>query len=427
MKTFTFSALPPIQDFQFLTDSSGYILTQTGQLYRFTGQHTALVATPSEFTISHFHFRDQNHGALVGISRVAELPVQKGAMGAAFIPLVLLLWLIGKGHRQGSIRLASCLAGLLLASGLLLSCSSAWQRYRTPDPASPHGHVLTHTPLIRAGSHQYFSNKGQKSFISLTTNQGSSWETHSLPTNFFPTALAAVGRNFVVGTYARQEAGTVPLHADGDLWLYGSDATRTPQLATNSTQHPYCIKLSRGVTGLLVSAADSALYVFGSDRMPTLPSTVMSATAGNIYILPGSLQSPTRLLDTPDTVDVQSLSLAQTGELWVTMAGRKPHLSHGNLGYAALPTKRLLRLTAGQWQPVVIPSFTSFNQIAFVPGTSAGYLLTATGEVLETRTNGETWHPLAKPVVHRLHPVPQGITWLQEGNQLVFYPTPGKQ
>jgi hypothetical protein len=246
MKTFTFSALPPIQDFQFLTDSSGYILTQTGQLYRFTGQRTALVATPSEFTISHFHFRDQNHGALVGISRVAELPVQKGAMGAAFIPLVLLLWLIGKGYRQGIIRLASCLAGLLLTSGLLLSCSSAWQRYRTADPSSPHGHVLTHTPLIRAGFHKYFSNKGQKSFISLTTNQGSSWETNSLPTNFFPTALAAVGRNFVVGTYARQEAGTVPLHADGDLWLYGSDARRAPQLAANSTQHPYCIKLSRG-------------------------------------------------------------------------------------------------------------------------------------------------------------------------------------
>jgi hypothetical protein len=417
MKTFTFSALSPIQDFQFLTDSSGYILTQTGQLYRFTGPHTALVATPSEFTISHFYFRDQNHGALVGISRVAEPPVQKGAIGAAFLSLLLLLWLLRKGPRQGLIRLVSCLGGLLLASGLLLSCSSAWQRYRTPDPTSPHATVLTHTPLMRATFHQYFANKGQKSFLALTDNQGSSWKTYSLPTNFFPTALAAVGRNFVVGTYARQEAGAVPLHGDGDLWLYGSDATRAPQLATNSTQHPYCIKLSRGVTGLLVSAADSALYVFGSDRMPTLPSTVMSATAGNIYVLPSSLQAPTRLLDTPDTVDVQSLSLAQTGELWVTMAGRKPHLSHGNLGY----------FTAGQWQPVVTPAFTSFDQIAFVPGTPTGYLLAATGEVLETRTNGEKWYPLARQAVHKLHPSPQGITWLQGENQLVFYPTPGKQ
>ncbi|RZK46057.1 MAG: hypothetical protein EOO59_19930 [Hymenobacter sp.] len=123
---------------------------------------------------------------------------------------------------------------------------------------------------------------------------------------------------------------------------------------------------------------------------------------------------------------MQSLSLAQTGELWVTMAGRKPHLSHGNLGYAALPTKRLLRLAAGQWQPVAAPPFTSFEQVAFVPGTSAGYLLTATGEVLETRTNGETWHPLASQA-RQLHPVPQGITWLQKDNQLVFCPVAGKQ
>ncbi|RZL06132.1 MAG: hypothetical protein EOO62_19505, partial [Hymenobacter sp.] len=154
MKTFTFSALPPIQDFQFLTDSSGYVLTQAGQLYRFTGQQTALVATPSEFTISQFYFRDQQHGALVGISYVAEPPVQKGAIGAALIPLFLLLWLAGKGRRQPAIHLVSYLGGLLLASGLLLSCSSAWQRYRTPDPTSPHAAVLTHAPLMRASFHQ---------------------------------------------------------------------------------------------------------------------------------------------------------------------------------------------------------------------------------------------------------------------------------
>lgn len=421
MKTFTFSKLPPIQDFQFLTDSSGYFLTQAGQLYRFTGQQAALVATPSAFTISHFYFRDQQHGALVGTSRLAEPPVQQGTVGMTFISLLLVFWLASKGRRQPAIQLVSYLGGLLLASGLLLSCSSAWQRYRTSDPTSPHAAVLTHTPLMRASFHQYFANKGQKSFIALTQDQGSSWESHPLPTNFFPTALAAIGRNFIVGTYARQEAGSVPLHGDGDLWLYGTDATRTAQLATNSPQHPYCIKLSRGVTGLLVSTPDSALYVFGSDRMPTLPSTVMSATAGNIYKLPGNLQAPTQLLDTPDTVDVQSLSLAERGELWVTMAGRKPHLSHGNLGYLALPTKRLLHFSAGQWQPVVIPPFTSFDQIAFVPGTSTGYLLATTGQVLETRTNGVTWQPLASQAVRRLHPVPQGITWLQGRNQLVFY------
>ncbi|RYE90745.1 MAG: hypothetical protein EOO37_02200, partial [Cytophagaceae bacterium] len=172
MKTFTFSTLPSIQDFQFLTDSSGYILTQAGQLYRFAGQRTTLVATPPEFTISHFYFRDQNHGALVGIARAAEIPVQKGAVGAVVVPLLLLLLLAGKGRRPPAIRLGACLAGLLLASGLLLSCSSAWQRYRTPDPTSPHAAVLTHAPLMRASFHQYFANKGQKSFIALTQNQG---------------------------------------------------------------------------------------------------------------------------------------------------------------------------------------------------------------------------------------------------------------
>lgn len=140
--------------------------------------------------------------------------------------------------------------------------------------------------------------------MALTQDQGSSWKTHQVPTSFYPTALAAIGRNFLVGTYARPQAGTVPLHGDGDRWIYGPDATRTPQPATNSSQHPYAIHLSRGVTDLLVSA----LYVFGRARMPTLPSSVMNATPGNIYVLPPGLQSSTRLVDTPDTVDVQSRS-----------------------------------------------------------------------------------------------------------------------
>ena len=428
MKTFTFSTLPPLQDFQFLTDSSGYVLTQTGQLHRFVGQRTTLVETPRQFTISHFYFRDQTHGALVGIAQAVEAPAQKGAVGAAVLPLLLLFWLAWKGSRKAATsRLAFVCALLLVVSTLLLSCSSAWQQYRTPDPTSPHATLLRHTPLAPLSFHRYFANKGQQSFVALTQNQGGSWETHEIPTNFYPTALVAAGRNFVVGTYARQQAGPMPLHGDGDLWIYGNDAMRTPQLATNSGQHPQGIRLSRGVTGLLVSAQDSALYVFGSDRMPTLPSSVMSATPGNIYVLPTSLRPPTKLIDTPDTVDVQSLAQARTGELWVTMAGRKPHLSHGNLGYVALPTKRLLRFTAGQWRPVTVPPFMSFEQVEFVPGTPTGYLLAESGEVLETRTNGESWHPLVSQAVRKLHPWQHAITWLQGKNQLVLYRAPGNE
>lgn len=425
MRTFTFSTLPPLKDFQFLTDSSGYVLTQSGQLYRFIGQHTTRVETPPEFPISHFHFRDQTHGTLVGTTSAAALPLQKGAMGLAAIPLLLLLWLGWKGRRTiATRRLASGLSGLLLVSGLLLSCGSAWQQYRRADPTSPHATLLTHSPLVSLSFHTYFANKGQRAFIALTQDQGSSWATHAIPTNFFPTALTALGGNFLVGTYARQEAGPIPLHGDGDLWIYGTEATRTPQLATNSNQRPYGIRLSRGVTGLLASAPDSALYIFGSDRMPTVPSSVMSATLGNIYVLPTSFQAPSKLVDTPDTVDVQSLSRSGTGELWVTMAGRKPHLSRGNLGYVALAAKRLLRLTAGQWRAVAVAPFTSFEQVGFVPGTASGYLLTQTGEVLETRTNGEAWHPLTSKAVRRLHVCQQAITWLQGENQLVFHQAP---
>lgn len=423
MRTFTFSNLPPLRDFQFLTDSSGYVLTQTGQLYRFTGQQTTLVETPGQFTISHFYFRDQTHGALVGTTPTAEHPAQKGALGAAALPLLLLVWLVWRGRQRGPLtrRLLSHLSGLLLAGGLLFSCGSAWQRYRTPDPSSPYATWLTQPPLSRPSFHHYVGNKGQNSFIALTQNQGSSWETHQIPSNFYPTALTAIGRNFLVGTYAREQAGKVPLHGDGDIWIYGTDATRAPQLATNSRQHPYSVRVSRGITGFLVSAQDSALYVFGSDRMPTVPHTVMSATAGNIFVLPTSLRPPSKLLDVPDTVDVHSLSQAGTGDLWVTLAGRKPHLSQGNLGYRALPAKQLLRFTAGQWWPVPVPPFTSFEQVEFVSGTPTGYILAETGEVLETRTNGESWHLLASRGIQKMHAQHHSITWLQKGNQLVLH------
>ena len=320
------------------------------------------------------------------------------------IPLLLLGWLVWKrGQQAATRRLLCCLSGLLLASGLLLSCSSAWQHYRTPDPASPLATVLTHTPLERKSFHHYFANKGQHSFVALTQDQGSSWDTYLIQSDFYPTALAAIGSNFVVGTYARQEAGTVPLHGDGDLWFYGTDTTYTPQMAANSPQHPYGVTLSRGVTGLLVSAPDSMLYVFGSDRMPTFPKSVMDATAGNIYMLPINLRPPTKLLDVPDTVDVQSLSRSRTGELWVTMAGRKPYLSNRNLIYVALPTKRLLRFTQGKWQPVSIPGYEDFEQVEFVPGTPNGYLLTSAGQILETRTNGDLWHALSSHKARRVH------------------------
>ena len=118
---------------------------------------------------------------------------------------------------------------------------------------------------------------------------------------------------------------------------------------------------------------------------------------------------------------VHSLSQSATGELWVTLANQKPYLHKGQLGYVALPNKKLLRFHSGQWLTPQLPGFTSFNQVEFVPGTTNGYALTETGEVLETGDNGEKWHRLTGGGVKRMHAWQHAIAWLREGNELVLY------
>jgi hypothetical protein len=46
---------------------------------------------------------------------------------------------------------------------------------------------------------------------------------------------------------------------------------------------------------------------------------------------------------------------------------------------------------------------------------------------LETRTNGDTWQRLPERGVQLLHPGQQAITWLKEGNQLVYYQPPTRE
>jgi hypothetical protein len=124
MKTFSFAHLPPLRDFQFLTDSSGFVLTQTGQLYRFTGPQTALVVTPAAFTVSHFHFLDQTQGAVIGTAR--PLPLQKSALSTMGLPVLvfLLLWLVWRTRRRAR-QLLLGLSTLLLGGSCLYACSPA--------------------------------------------------------------------------------------------------------------------------------------------------------------------------------------------------------------------------------------------------------------------------------------------------------------
>jgi len=420
MRVFTFEAIQRIQDFQFVTDSSGYVLAEGGQLYRFRGKRTELVPTPANFTVTQLHFLDAAHGAVAGNFRPVALsmPVQQGSVGAAaLLPVVLGLLLL---RRSGTGRRGASLVSVLLIGGLLFGCSRAWQQYRTPEPALEGVTRLSRRQLGRHTMHHYVGNKGQTAFIALTRTAGASWETQQIPSNFYVTALTAIGRNFLVGTYANPHEVPSPMHADGDVWMYGQDSTFSPELAHNAPAHPYGLSVRRGIRGFSFSATGEHLFIFGSERMPAFPPDEVSATAGNIYALPVSLRPPYRLLDVPDTVEVTSLAQADTGELWATLDNRKPRLSKGILRYVPLPTRCLLRFAQGRWQPYGLPQAQSFGQVAFVAGTGKGYLLTEAGEVLATANNGTTWQPTTLRDIRRLKPWQRAITLQQGANQLLL-------
>ncbi|RSK48946.1 hypothetical protein [Hymenobacter rigui] len=425
MRVFTLAAIRQIQDFQFLTDSSGYVLADGGQLYRFRGNRTELVPTPGSFTVTQFHFLDATHGAVAGNLRPAAVPLLQGSVGAASLLPVLLGLVVLRRWPGGAWGRGAGLASLLLAGGLLLGCGRAWQQFRSPDAASEGVTHLSRSQLHAfAGGHTYFANKGQPAFVALTQTAGASWETHSMPTNFYVSALTAIGRNFLVGTYANPYEGTrSPMHADGDVWVYGRDSTFSPELARNSPARPYGLSVHRAIRGFSFSAAGDQLLIFGSDRMPTLPPDEISATAGNIYALPVSLHPPYRLLDVPDTVEVTSLAQADTGELWATLDNRKPRRAKGILRYVPLPTRQLLRFSQGRWQPVALPEAQSFGQVAFVAGTGKGYLLTAVGQVLATTTSGAQWQPTNLRDIRRIKPWQQAMTLQQRANQLLVLAT----
>ena len=417
MKTFTLAALHHIRDFQFLTDSSGLAVDGDGRLYQFVGNKTTLVPTPTGFSISHLHFITPEYGAIVGNARDGQPTPAQGSLGALSIVLTLGLLLLLLRRKRPVKGLALGLASL--AGAGLFSCSAAWQAYRQADPDSPVTTLITRIRLGPGAYHYYLPNKKQTAFIAITRSHGLAWETHQIPTSFYTTALTAIGTTFLVGTYANAEEGSLALHGDGDIWFYGTDTTFAKALAHNTPQQPYRLSVSRGINGFSLSAADSLLFVFGSDRMPTFPASELSATEGNIYALPASLPPRAKLLDVPDTVAVHSLAQASTGELWVTLESRKPRVAHGRLFYVPLASKVLLRLRHGHWQAVPIAGFGSFEQVSFLPGTHTGYLLTATGEVLTTQHDGDTWQRSDLSGIRQLRPFGSALTLLKQDNQLL--------
>ncbi|OUJ75416.1 hypothetical protein [Hymenobacter crusticola] len=419
MRIFTLKGIQHIQELQFLTDSSGLVLDQGGHLYRFRGNATEVIVTPPSFIVSQFHFVDEAYGAIIGHSH--PLPIQEGAFGFTGLGLLLVLCLC-LGYSKPKVKAHRWVIGALCLAlaGFVASCGTAWQQYRLLSTESAYATLLTR-PLLRPGGyHAYPANKGLHSFIAITNTRGATWNVQTLPTTFYASALTAIGHNFLVGTYANPYEGRSTLHADGDIWIYGNDTTYSKDLRANSWPRHYGVEVKRGIRGFSLSPDSSRLLVFGSDRMPAIPKDELNSTAGNIFVLPVSLQPNYTLLDVPDTLEVCSLTQATNRDLWVVLDNKKTRKTKGHLSYYALPSKTLLRFQHGQWLKPAFPAGYSAEQVVFVPGTRNGYVLTTTGEVVETNDNGDSWHTLALQGIRRIQSWQQQLVLVKQHNQLVL-------
>lgn len=425
MKTFTFSRIDKIQDFQFLTDSSGLLLDSNGYLYRFNGNTSELIETPNEFKISHFYFIDEHHGAIIGNGGVLEKEVQEASIGSyGFISVFLLLLLFfgSKINKSGQKGIHS-LFFVLAISGLAISCSNAWQMYKTQDPDSEFVTIVTNNQLASgSGFHTYFANKGQTAFISITKDGGEEWKTQKVPTNFYLTALTAVGNNFVVGTFANEQTSKVrPYHGDGDIYFYGNDTSYSRKLANNNNlTSPYSINVQRGVKGFAHAPQDSLLYVFGSKTEPQFPKDEISTTPGNIYQIPTNLKPAYRIIDVPDSLIVQSLSVSKSGDLWITLDDKKKRVIKGYVSFVSVDRKKMLHFKNGNWTDATIDSVRSFEQVEFIQGTDTGYVLAESGKVYRTVNNGADWKSIELTGVEKIHSFNNCLSLLKDQNKLVL-------
>jgi hypothetical protein len=405
MKRYTFNEIKEIQEFQFLTDSSGILLSYEGSLYKFIEGNLQLIATPSSFQISKVHFITEDYGAIIGNSNHSTLKegsalqnkiVYNDLDGGMWLFMLVALavfvsreWAKSKLMKQ---RINWGTGLVLLLSFAILSCSKNWQAYKTPDPTSKYSTITT-KPIVHSSSmrHDYFANRKQKSFIAITKDGGKTWSTTEIPTSFYLTALTSLGNNFLVGSYANEKEGVLGLHGDGDIFIYGNDATFNSDLSNNNVAAPFRISSHRGINGFKVYMQDSLLFVYGTEVMPTVPKDEVSTTDGNIHQLPVSLKPSYKVIDVPDTVIVTSLSKSRSGDLWVTLDNKKPVVINRREVYHILDSKRLLRFKGGEWQPVHINEHKSFNQVEFLSPANVGYALTEDGDLFRTEDEGNTW------------------------------------
>lgn len=420
---YTFEQINHIRDFQFLTDSSGIILDENGSLYSFMKNEIELIETPKNFKVTHSHFINENYGAIVGSPSSFKEEIQTGFVGNYGCILFLLLFpflfsrkLIKMSKRFG----VNLVLGFMVVSGVF-SCSNDWQMYKYQDPSSVFLTNITSKQLHQASFHHYPVNKTQTSFISITKNGGKDWTSHQIPTNFYPTALISVGQNFFVSTCANEKEGEIPIHGDGDIYIYGNDTIFNEQLKNNNFEKPYSISVGRGIKGLRYYPNDSLLFAFGTERMPAWPKDEVSTTDGNIFQMHANLKPTFKIIDVPDSVAVQSLSRSDNGDLWVTLENRKLHKVDRKVIYFPLEHKRLLLFKNGDWKDVSIQNTKSFTEIEFIPGTDRGYLIAESMAFFETKNGGRDWRLTELVGIEKMHPWNNAIALLKGRNTLMLY------
>ena len=368
MRTYTFENINSIQKVQFLTDTTGYILDNNGDLSHFSGNYTEKINTPDHINISNFHFITEREGAIIGHS--TKNTQEASMLGISTILIVTLLLFaivkkISKKYYSKRFIRISLLAFLLI--GFTISCNNDWEKNKEQDPGSPFTTIIK-TLYLSTGYHNFGGNAGQDTYISITTDKGVDWETFDVPTNFDLTSIVAIGKNYFVGTYADKS------HCDGDVWIFGNDSTYSKRLAINKNEDPYYLSTNRGINGLKFYKEDSSLILYGGELIFTFPKDERSSTEGNVIEFKVDLTPDYKIIDVPEEVVINSYAKLNNGDVYITLENTK-----------------LLQTDGKKWNEIIIDNQAEFKQVEFIPKTKIGYTLSVKGMVYKTLNNGNNW------------------------------------
>lgn len=395
METNIFENISHINEIQFLTDSTGYLLDENGILFHFSGNETQKISTPSNIHISNFHFITETEGAIIGHNNSKNIK-QSSFFHIGFLILFLLLFIfIKKLLKHFKVNFFSqFLIVSLVFVGIVSACSNDWKKYVEQDPDSPFTKIITKSRL-GTGFHNFGGNSGQISYFAKTTNSGKDWDKFKVPTNFNLTSILSIGDNYFVGTFADES------HSDGDLWIYGNDSSYFNFLKQNDLNDPYFFSANRGISGMKYYDKDSTLILFGGELITKFPKNQNSSTEGNITELKSDLFANYKIIDIPGEVIVKSYSRLSNNEVYITTKNGE-----------------LMKTNGKKWNDINIENHKNFKAIEFIPETLIGFTLTSNGLVYQTEDGGINWEEINTSGIEKLRVFNRSIIMIKE-NQVI--------